>query len=95
MLIKERININAIESRTSHADAHLSDTLNRSTQESSHVVNERLTIWNAKKARQSVTKYVYIISIIIAINCSIIRIRIINIGNNYYMPFNLKHNLVQ
>lgn len=52
MLIKERININAIESRTSHADTHLSDTLNGSTQESSHVVNERLMIWNTKKARQ-------------------------------------------
>lgn len=29
MLIKEGININSIESWTSHADTHLSDTLNR------------------------------------------------------------------
>lgn len=49
MLIKERINIDTTKSRTSHVGTYLSDTLNGTSQGSSHMVNERLTVCNAKK----------------------------------------------
>lgn len=83
MLIKEYINIDTTESQTSYVGTYLPDTLNGTNQGSSHMVNERLTICNAKKARRhkaasAIDETHTWISITIAINPLIIKIWIGN-----------------